>query len=82
MQAARLQATEVDPSMPSIRRVMPADRNDWLRMRTALWPHAIAKHPREIDEYLVDAGERSAVFVVEAEMGSGLSGFLEARLRD
>jgi aminoglycoside 6'-N-acetyltransferase I len=51
-------------------------------MRTALWPHAVADHPREVDAYIRDSDEQSAVFVAEQATGLGLSGFLEARLRN
>lgn len=50
-------------------------------MRTTLWPHAIADHPEEVDEYLCDLGERCAGFVAEKPAGDALCGFLEARLR-
>ncbi len=50
-------------------------------MRSALWPHALADHPREIDEYLGDSGDRLAAFVAEHPSGNGLAGFLEARVR-
>jgi aminoglycoside 6'-N-acetyltransferase I len=48
----------------------------------ALWPHAAAEHPQEIDAYLDDLGAQSAVFVAEHPSGGGLSGFLEVRLRN
>ncbi len=68
--------------MLKIRRATARDRSEWFRMRSALWPHALADHPQEIDAYLGDSGERSAVFVAEHPSGAHLSGFLEARLRD
>ena len=51
-------------------------------MRSALWAHALAEHTREIDAYLDDSGDQSAVFVAEHPNGVGLSGFLETRLRN
>lgn len=65
-----------------VRRVAAQDRSEWLRMRSALWPHARDEHAGEIDEYLADSGKQSVVFVAEHPNGAGLSGFLEARLRD
>jgi len=50
-------------------------------MRSALWPHSASEHPREVDRYLSDSTESSAVFVADNPSG-GLAGFLEARLRD
>lgn len=52
------------------------DRAEWLRMRTALWPHAVDDHAREMDEILASQG-RSVVFVAARE-GGGLAGFAEA----
>jgi aminoglycoside 6'-N-acetyltransferase I len=51
-------------------------------MRTALWPHAVADHPREVDAYLQSAVGRGAAFVAEDPDASRLAGFLEVRLRD
>ena len=51
-------------------------------MRSALWPHAVDDHRREIQVYLEDARDRSVVLVAERPKEAGLSGFLEARLRD
>ena len=56
-----------------------ADRAEWLRLRTALWPNAGAEDvANEWDDALQD-GE-IAVFVAERPAG-GLCGFLEAAIR-
>lgn len=68
--------------MVNVRRATPADRDEWLRMRAALWPDAMADHPREVDGYLEGAVERAVAFVAERSDGSGLAAFLEVRLRD
>jgi aminoglycoside 6'-N-acetyltransferase I len=68
--------------MVNVRRATPSDRNEWLRMRAALWPHAMADHPREVDGYLQSAVERAAAFVAERPDGNRLVAFLEVRLRD
>jgi aminoglycoside 6'-N-acetyltransferase I len=59
--------------------VRSADRAEWLRLRTALWPNAGAEEvANEWDDALQD-GE-IAVFVAERPAG-GLCGFLEAAIR-
>ena len=64
----------------SIRRVTRDDRNEWLRMRRALWPDCRDdKQAHEMTEYLADRRHRS-VFVAELKNGH-LRGFLEATLR-
>ena len=51
-------------------------------MRAALWPHAMADHPREVDGYLKSEVERAAAFVALHPDGNRLTAFLEVRLRD
>lgn len=63
-----------------VREVRPSDRDEWLRMRNALWPHHDPnKHATETDEHLA-SGSLLTVFVAERSEG-GLAGFLEAALR-
>ncbi len=64
-----------------VRRATERDRSEWLRMRAALWPEGASDHLEEIVAYLAGPEQGSAVFVAESP-GGGLSGFLEARLRD
>jgi aminoglycoside 6'-N-acetyltransferase I len=62
-----------------IRRALLSDRDEWLRMRAALWPHCPPhEHRAEMDEYAAEA--RVAAFVAVRPEG-GLGGFLEAGLR-
>ncbi len=62
-----------------IRRALPADRAEWLRMRSALWPDCPPhEHKAEMAEYFT--GAQVAVFVAVRPEG-GLGGFLEAGLR-
>ena len=63
-----------------IRRVEPRDKDEWLRMRIALWPECpVEKHLSEMAEFFTD--ERTlAAFVAARPMG-GLAGFLEASIR-
>ncbi len=57
------------------------DQSDWLRMRSALWPHAsAAEHRAEMAEQLADQHRTFAVFVADGRDGQ-LIGFLEASLR-
>lgn len=64
-----------------VRRVAPGDRDEWRRMRDALWPHASAEHAEEIEACLAAPDAAAAVFVA-ARAGGGLGGLLELRLRD
>jgi aminoglycoside 6'-N-acetyltransferase I len=60
-----------------VRPVTPADRADWLRMRSALWPD---DHAREVDAFL--AGDtRIAEAVLLAVAGGAAVGFVEVGLR-
>jgi aminoglycoside 6'-N-acetyltransferase I len=63
-----------------VRPINRSDRDEWLRMRTALWPDA--DHSPEIDEHFQSGGTRllAIVFVAERESG-GLAGFIEIGLR-
>ncbi len=63
-----------------IRRVEPRDKDEWLRMRRALWPECpLEKHLFEMAEYSSDE-QRLATFVA-IRAGGGLCGFLEASIR-
>jgi len=63
-----------------IRRATHHDHLEWLRMRSALWPHCpLADHLSEMQDQLDDP-MRYAVFVVARDDGT-LGGFLEASLR-
>ena len=62
-----------------IRRVIPGDRSEWLRLRAALWPDENPEgHHEEMDEYL---RQKEAVAFVAARPEGGLAGFVEATLR-
>src|SRR3989442_8543769 len=62
-----------------IRRVIPGDRSEWLRLRAALWPDENPEgHREEMDEYLRQKG---AVAYVVARPSGGLAGFVEATIR-
>ena len=62
-----------------IRRALPSDRDEWLRMRSALWPDCPTdKHVEEMAEYFT---ESAVVALVSVRPEGGLGGFLEAGLR-
>lgn len=67
-----------------VRPVRPSDRDEWVRMRTLLWPDWPEDHPPEVDAWLADPPADQAVFVLERALGGGegaLGGFVETRLR-
>ena len=65
--------------MTKVRKIVPADRPEWVRMRHVLWPGSLSDHRSETENYF-DAGlELPVVFV--AEEGGGLVGFLELDFR-
>ena len=68
--------------MTRIRAISAEDRDEWVRMRQALWPEEdLAVHPGEIDLYF--RGELSnPVEVLVAEGSEGLIGFAELSLRN
>ena len=64
----------------TIRRVNSSDKNEWARMRNALWPGSAKEHLDEIDTYF-SKGEIAIVeaFVLERSNGK-LGGFIELRI--
>lgn len=74
--------------MTPIRPVRPSDREEWIRMRTALWPEWPEDHPPEVDAWLDEVRPDREVIVLERE-GEGdatadrhpLGGFVEVELR-
>jgi aminoglycoside 6'-N-acetyltransferase I len=61
-----------------IRRAKDADRDEWFRMRTELWPDCPSgRHQLEIEQLKESGG---IVFVAEREDGA-LGGFLELSIR-
>ena len=63
-----------------IRRVKVADRTEWIRMRSELWPESPDDHPREVDQYFESASDTHAAFLAENEVGD-ICGFVEAGTR-
>lgn len=62
-----------------IRRARASDRDDWVRMRAALWPDCtLEQHREEVDEYLQ---EKAAVAFVAARPDGRLAGFVESTIR-
>ena len=66
-----------------VRPVEPRDRDDWLRMRTALWPEDEADHAHEIDAHFrgEDAPCQLAAVLVAERGDASLCGFAEAGIR-
>lgn len=63
----------------SIRRAIPTDKPEWLRMRLLLWTYGTSESfTEDMDDLLVDP--LSPVFVAARSIG-GLGGFLEAGTR-
>ena len=59
--------------------VQPGDKEEWLRLRFALWPDSTLEELRlELDE--IFTGDKQAVFVIPRPNGE-LGGFLEVSLR-
>ena len=69
--------------MSIIRSVTPADINEWLRMRSALWPDgSAAQHRQDIDRYF--AGDRREPAEVLLALTTNLAplGFAELSIRN
>jgi aminoglycoside 6'-N-acetyltransferase I len=63
----------------TIRRAVPADKPEWLRMRLLLWPFGTQESfSQDMDDLLSDP--LTPIFVAERSEG-GLGGFLEAGTR-
>ena len=63
----------------TIRKVKESDRQDWARLRDALWPGSLADHDNETRSYFEKRLETPVVFV--AETNGRLVGFLELDYR-
>jgi aminoglycoside 6'-N-acetyltransferase I len=63
-----------------IRAVAPGDRDEWLRLRSELWPDHPEDHPREIDLFFQGQLEEPAAVLV-AEDGDRLIGLAELSIR-
>src|SRR6266567_7212280 len=64
-----------------IRRIVPSDYPEWLRLRNLLWPTSSNDHEREIAEFCTKPRPDLATFAVDCG-GTRLGGSLEARVRD
>jgi len=63
----------------TIRPIVETDRDDWVRLRNALWPGALSDHETETRDYFVRKLELPVVLVAEVE--GRLVGFLELDYR-
>ena len=64
-----------------VRAVTRADREQWLRMRDALWPDSVPPHAVEIDRFF-DGKLRNPATVLIAEFDGRPCGFAELSIRD
>ena len=65
--------------MALVRAIVEGDRDEWLRLRHALWPGSLADHDEETRTFFEKAEDTPVVFVAEAE--GRLVGFLELDYR-
>jgi aminoglycoside 6'-N-acetyltransferase I len=63
----------------TIREIVESDRDDWVRLRDALWPGSLSDHEAETRKYFADRSQVPAVFV--ADLDGRLVGFLELDYR-
>lgn len=63
-----------------VRLAEPTDAEQWIRLRTALWPEDPADHPVDVERYFATRPQRTATFV--AIVGERTVGFAEVGLRD
>lgn len=63
----------------TVRPARAADRDDWLRLRLALWPGSLEDHRREVDRYFAERPDDSECLV--AEVGGVIVGLVEVGLR-
>lgn len=58
-----------------VRRIVESDREDWLRMRDALWPGSFSEHDAETRQYFEEANANLVTLVVVVD--GHVVGFLE-----
>jgi len=63
----------------TVRPVRAADREDWLRLRGALWPGSLPDHGQEVDNHFATRPDGSECLVAEVE--GAIVGFAEVGLR-
>jgi aminoglycoside 6'-N-acetyltransferase I len=63
----------------TIREIVESDRDDWVRLREALWPGSLSDHEAETRNYFDSRLNAPIVFVAEAD--GRLVGFLELDYR-
>jgi aminoglycoside 6'-N-acetyltransferase I len=66
-----------------IRSVKPTDKNEWLRMRHALWPDAnLAQHGQDIDRYFAGDRREPAEVLLAFSSHATPAGFAELSIRN
>ena len=63
----------------TIREILERDRDEWVRLREALWPGSLSDHETETRTYFEERLKAPIVFVAEAD--GRLVGFLELDYR-
>lgn len=69
--------------MSTIRTVQPQDRNDWVRLRHALWRDAsVAEHCRDADRFLAGDRREPAEVLIAFDHNDCAVGFVELSIRN
>lgn len=64
-----------------VRPIKPRDRDEWLRMRVALWPGDDAGHERDVGRFFSNQSKEPQAVLVAEEDGKALIGFAELSIR-
>lgn len=65
-----------------IREATATDRNEWLRMRTELWPDAVGEHQETVNSYFTGNANFVDHVLFCANDAGRLVGFVELRIRN
>ena len=66
-----------------IRPVGPQDRNEWVRLRRALWPDGtLEEHERDADRFLAGHRHEPAEVLIALDHNDGAIGFAELSIRN
>ena len=69
--------------MATIREVRPQDRNEWVRLRHALWPDAtLEEHRRDADRFLAGDRREPAAVLMAFDDGGHALGLVELSIRN
>lgn len=69
--------------MTTIRAARSQDRNDWIRLRHALWPDGtLDDHGRDVDRFLAGARHQAAEVLLALDDTGAIVGFVELSIRN